>query len=88
MTACDSHPCPVDLSAGKCLAIEVLECVNGRLRDECPNERRLESPADADEKIDAWRWDYNAHRPHRALQGLSPGQFARWGKTGDGNSPS
>ena len=31
---------------------------------------------DAQQKIDALRWDYNEHHPHRALKGLSPREFA------------
>jgi putative transposase len=64
-----------------------IESFNGRLRDECLNEHWFESLADAEEKIDAWRWDYNEHRPHRSLQGLSPGEFARRGQKGAANSP-
>ena len=28
-------------------------------------------------KIEAWRQDYNANHPHRALKGLSPNEYAR-----------
>ena len=31
---------------------------------------------DAQQKIDAFRWDYNEHHPHRSLKGLSPREFA------------
>jgi hypothetical protein len=31
----------------------------------------------AEQKIDAFRWDYNENHPHRALKGLSPNEYAR-----------
>ena len=33
--------------------------------------------ADAQEKLDAWRIDYNENRPHSSLGNLTPGEFAR-----------
>jgi transposase InsO family protein len=35
------------------------------------------SIADACAKIEAWRIDYNAHRPHSSLGNLTPTEFAR-----------
>lgn len=55
----------------------VIESFNGRFREECLNAHWFESLDDAREKIDAWRWDYNEHRPHRSLEGLTPREFAR-----------
>jgi putative transposase len=55
----------------------VIESFNGRFRDECLNTHWFESLEDAKMKIDAWRWDYNEHRPHRSLEGLTPREFAR-----------
>lgn len=60
----------------------VIESFNGRLREECLNTHWFESLADAQEKIDAWRWDYNEHRPHRSLKGLTPREYAA--RTGNG----
>lgn len=54
----------------------VIESFNGRFREECLNAHWFESLTDAQEKIDAWRWDYNEHRPHRSLKGLTPREFA------------
>jgi len=54
----------------------VIESFNGRFRDECLNAHWFESLADAQEKIDAWRWDYNENRPHRSLKGLTPSEYA------------
>ena len=33
------------------------------------------SIADAQEKIEAWRVDYNAHRSHTSLEHLTPNEF-------------
>lgn len=66
-----------------------IESFNGRFRDECLNVHWFASLADAKAKIDAWRWDYNEHRPHRSLMGRTPREFARQVmQTGAANSPS
>ena len=54
-----------------------IETFNGKLRDECLNENWFLSLKDAENIIENWRWDYNEHRPHTSLKGLSPEQFAR-----------
>ena len=54
-----------------------IESFNGRFRDECLNVHWFDSIEDAKEKIEAWRQDYNANHPHRALKGLSPNEYAR-----------
>lgn len=54
-----------------------IESFNGRFREECLNVHWFASMDDAQQKIDAFRWDYNEHRPHRSLQGLSPREFAQ-----------
>jgi putative transposase len=53
-----------------------VESFNGRLRDECLDTHWFLSLADARSKIEAWRRDYNAHRPHSALGYLTPQEFA------------
>ena len=52
-----------------------IEAFNGRLRDECLNVHQFTSLADAKEKIEAWRVDYNARRPHSSLGHLTPNEF-------------
>ena len=54
-----------------------IESFNGRFREECLNVHWFASIEDAQQKIDAFRWDYNEHHPHRALKGLSPNEYAR-----------
>jgi putative transposase len=58
-----------------------IESFNGRLRDECLNGEIFFSLADAREKIEAWRLDYNNERPHSSLDDRTPAEFAtaqRW----------
>jgi putative transposase len=54
-----------------------IESFNGRLRDECLNVTQFVSIEDAQGKIEAWRIDYNGHRPHGSLGHLTPTEFAQ-----------
>jgi putative transposase len=45
--------------------------------DECLNASWFVSLADSIQAIAAWRLDYNRHRPHSALGGLTPEEFAQ-----------
>ena len=53
-----------------------IESFNGKFRAECLNENWFLSLADARDKIEQWRDDYNRHRPHSSLGGLTPVEFA------------
>ena len=67
----------------------IVESFNGKFREECLNAHWFESVEDAKYKIDAWRWDYNEHRLHRSLDGLTPREFAMRSRlTGVANSPT
>ncbi len=44
--------------------------------EECLNQNWFLSLADAQDHIEAWRKDYNQERPHRALGGRTPNEFA------------
>jgi putative transposase len=54
-----------------------IESFNGRLRDECLNVKQFTSLDDARRQIEAWRIDYNGHRPHSSLGHLTPIEYAR-----------
>lgn len=54
-----------------------IESFNGRLRDECVNVMQFVWIQDAGDKIEAWRIDYNAHRPHSSLGHLTPVEYAQ-----------
>lgn len=60
-----------------------IESFNGSFRDECLNLNWFASIAEAKRHAEAWRRDYNESRPHMALNGLSPAEFARQQRTCD-----
>jgi len=61
---------------GKPFENEYIESFNGRLRQECLDENWFTSLEDAKMKIEAWRKDYNEHRPHSSLGDETPRGFA------------
>ena len=65
-----------------------IESFNGRFREEYLNVHWFASLEDAQQKIDAFRWDYNENHPHRALKGLSPNEYARQAMTTAADSPA
>ena len=60
---------------GKPIENAYIESFNGRLRQECLNQCWFSSLEDAKIKIEAWRIDYNEHRPHTSLGNRTPEQF-------------
>lgn len=64
------------IAPGKPMQNGLVESFNGRLRDECLNEHLFRSYRHARELIEEWRIDYNLHRPHTSLDGLTPNEFA------------
>ena len=61
---------------GKPVGNAFVEAFNGGLRDECLNVHQFTSLADAQTKSEAWRLDYNQHRPHSSLGLLTPDEYA------------
>ena len=61
---CEIHPGDIDNA--------FIEAFNGRLRAECLNAHWFLSLADANEKLEAWRRDYNEVRPHSAIGNKPP----------------
>ena len=53
-----------------------IESFNGKFRGECLNEHWFLSLADAREKIEQWRKEYNQRRPHSSLGDVPPAEFA------------
>lgn len=64
------------IAPGKPMQNGFVESFNGRLRDECLNEHLFRSYRHARQIIEEWRIDYNLHRPHTSLDGLTPNEFA------------
>ena len=60
-----------------------IDSFNGKLRDECLNANQFLSINDARSKIEAWRVDYNLHRPHSGLGNISPAEWLKRCKTED-----
>lgn len=61
---------------GKPVDNAFVESFNGRFRDECLNENLFFDVRDAQQKIEAWRQDYNRVRPHSSLGDMTPEEFA------------
>ena len=73
------------ITPGRPMENGFIESFNGKFRDECLNENWFLDLADAREKIETWRCDYNQVRPHSALGYLTPEEFANsWAATGCG----
>ena len=62
---------------GKPVENGYIESFNGRLRDECLNGEIFFDLADARQKLEHWRSDYNERRPHSSLADRTPAEFAR-----------
>ena len=65
------------IQPGKPTQNAYVESFNGKLRDECLNENWFTSLADAREKIETWRREYNTIRPHSSLNDLTPEEFVK-----------
>ena len=65
------------ITPGRPMENGFIESFNGKFRDECLNENWFLDLADAREKIETWRCDYNQVRPHSALGYLTPVEFAQ-----------
>lgn len=64
------------IDPGKPIQNAYTESFNGRLRDECLNEHWFLGLIDARRIVEAWRQDYNHHRPHSALGYRTPSAYA------------
>ena len=62
---------------GKPVENAYIESFNGKLREECLNLHWFHAIEEAKEKIEAWRVDYNEHRPHSALNDQTPSEFIK-----------
>ncbi len=74
---CEGHKIKtVYIQPGRPMQNGYVESFNGRFRDECLNANWFATMADARQKIEAWRQDYNDDRPHSALGYRAPREFA------------
>ena len=58
------------------MAEPYVESFNGRVRDELLNVEEFGTLIEAVVVVEAWRVQYNTYRPHSALGGLAPAEFA------------
>jgi putative transposase len=65
----------VHIQPGRPMQNGPVESFNGRLRDECLNTTVFMNLADARRKIEQWRREYNAERPHSSLAYRTPDDF-------------
>ncbi len=69
---------PLDfIRPGKPVEHAVLESFHGRLRDEWLTVHPFTSMVEAQDIIEAWRFDDNQRRPHSSLGHLTPNEFIR-----------
>ncbi|KMW60535.1 Mobile element protein [Candidatus Rhodobacter oscarellae] len=64
------------IAPGKSMQNGFVENFNGRMRDECLNEHLFDSLRQARNLVAAWRTDFNHHRPHFSLTGMTPAEYA------------
>jgi putative transposase len=64
------------IDPGKPMQNGSIESFNGRFREECLDPSWFTSLAEARRVIEAWRVDYNRHRPHTSLRMATPAAFA------------
>jgi putative transposase len=64
------------IDPGKPMQNGSIEGFNGRFRGECLDPSWFTSLAEARRTIEAWRVDYNQHRPHTSLRMATPAAFA------------
>ncbi len=66
-----------DIEPGSPWENPFVESFNGRVRDELLNLENFATLAEAQVIVEAWRVEYNTQRPHSALGGLTPDEYAR-----------
>jgi integrase-like protein len=66
----------VHIQPGRRMQNGHVESFNGRFRDECLNAHWFRNLADARNKIENWRRDYNSERPHSSLAYRTPDEYA------------
>ncbi|GAB3330156.1 hypothetical protein GCM10027299_34570 [Larkinella ripae] len=85
---CYDNKVTLDFSRpGKPTDNQFIESFNGSFRDECLNAHWFLSIKDAQEKVEAWRQEYNDFRPHSSLGNLTPNEVGMRVKKKENTSP-
>lgn len=72
------HGVELDFSRpGKPTDNPFIESFNGSFRDECLNVHWFLSLEDAQQKVEAWRCEYNDERPHSSLGDCTPREYEK-----------
>jgi putative transposase len=66
----------LDIEPGSPWENPFVESFNGRVRDELLNGEDFATVAEAQVIVEAWRVEYNTERPHSALGGRTPDEYA------------
>jgi putative transposase len=66
----------IHINPGRPMENAFIESFQGKLRDECLNLQWFQTLADARDKIERWRIEYNTERPHSSLHYMTPYEFA------------
>lgn len=75
---CEDHSITLQhIQPGKPMQNGYVERLNGSMRRELLDVYVFSSLAEARQRAEAWQWDYNNRRPHKALGYLTPLEFAR-----------
>lgn len=73
---------------GKPVENGMIESFNGRLRDECLNVNEFRSMEEVRSQLEAWRHDYDEHRPHSSFGHLTPREFIQQGQANSSGAPA
>ena len=65
------------IEPGKPTQNAYVESFNGKFRDECLNLNWFKDLKEARRIIEAWKDDYNHHRPHSALNQMTPMEYKK-----------
>jgi putative transposase len=63
------------IDPGRPIQNAYIESFNGKFRDECLDQHWFADLANAREKIESWRVEYNPVRPHSSLVDITPAEF-------------
>jgi putative transposase len=66
----------IHVNPGRPMENAFVESFQGKFRDECLNLQWFQALADARDKIERWRIEYNTERPHSSLGDIAPYEFA------------
>lgn len=73
----DNNPKLAFIQPGKSTQNAFIESRNGKLRNECLNQRWFRTIDEARNQVNQWREHYNYQRPNSSLNYMAPLTFAK-----------